>query len=433
MGQSQCLVKVTDCKSATSELDVAKEREAFSVEQRLPVIPPSQATDNAVLQFMATAEGFYDFTENRYIYRYKDHLGNTRLSYARNTQTNTLEILDKNDYYPFGMNHLNPDADSFFGQGSYKNHKYNGKELQETGMYDYGWRMYMPDIGRWNAMDQLSESYMSHSPYGYVMNNPVMMTDPDGRYHQLSQAFESAPDFNNNPQKYIMGGSGGRSASWNTLNLWMATVGNSTPTHTPHGNTAGNAASNESNLGTNSYDGDMRTINIPESILKGQISTWGRQIFEQFNGYMSGWNAQDGFDNLFNLVQNHPKEVTSIAGMIKAGSTIAEKGLANWNSPSSITKSKVFAEKISTKLPFSAKELGNASPVLKGLGTTVGIIGLTNTAYQYSQGNISGTRAVFDGVMGIAGFFPATAWVSIGYFGVMAISETYYNDGKPLF
>ena len=134
-----------------------------------------------------------------------------------------------------------------------------------------------------------------------------------------------------------------------------------------------------------------------------------------------------------NWVQNHPREFTSIAGMIQSGSTIAEKGLANWNAASSITKSKVIAETISTKLPVSAKALGTASTVLKGLGTTVGIIGLTNTAYQYSQDNISGTRAVVDGVMGVAGFFPATAWVSLGYFATMAIYETYYNDGKPSF
>ncbi|AYZ11965.1 hypothetical protein EGY05_08525 [Chryseobacterium arthrosphaerae] len=32
-------------------------------------------------------------------------------------------------------------------------YKYNGKELQETGMYDYGVRMYIPDIGRWGVVD----------------------------------------------------------------------------------------------------------------------------------------------------------------------------------------------------------------------------------------------------------------------------------------
>jgi RHS repeat-associated protein len=68
-----------------------------------------------------------------------------------------------------------------FGTSSLYNFKYNGKELQETGFYDYGWRSYMSDIGRWFGMDQLSEVYSSFSPYSYVGNNPVMRTDPDGR------------------------------------------------------------------------------------------------------------------------------------------------------------------------------------------------------------------------------------------------------------
>ncbi|MFP3600267.1 RHS repeat-associated core domain-containing protein, partial [Chryseobacterium sp. SIMBA_029] len=59
--------------------------------------------------------------------------------------------------------------------------QYNGKEIQESGMLDYGWRNYMPEIGRWGVMDQLSESYLSTSPYTYVLNNPVNMFDPDGR------------------------------------------------------------------------------------------------------------------------------------------------------------------------------------------------------------------------------------------------------------
>jgi RHS repeat-associated protein len=83
------------------------------------------------------------------------------------------------------MNHLKT-GNSYFAQGSYKSNKYNGKELQETGMYSYGWREYMPDIARWNGIDQLAESYVSASPYAYVMNNPINMFDPDGK---VSQAF----------------------------------------------------------------------------------------------------------------------------------------------------------------------------------------------------------------------------------------------------
>ncbi len=39
----------------------------------------------------------------------------------------------------------------------------------------------MPDLGRWNGIDQLSEKYGSVSPYAYVGNNPIMRIDPDGR------------------------------------------------------------------------------------------------------------------------------------------------------------------------------------------------------------------------------------------------------------
>ncbi|MDQ0065136.1 RHS repeat domain-containing protein [Chryseobacterium lathyri] len=127
---------------------------------------------------LANEEGYYDFANSRYVYQYRDHLGNVRISYTKG-QNGGATILEENNYYPFGSKHAG------YNTGDTTNNKfkylYNGKELQSTGNLDYGWRQYMPELGRWNGMDQLSESYHSASPYAYVMNNPVNMYDPDGR------------------------------------------------------------------------------------------------------------------------------------------------------------------------------------------------------------------------------------------------------------
>jgi len=40
----------------------------------------------------------------------------------------------------------------------------------------------MPDIGRWNGIDQLAEKYLSTGTYTYVANNPVSNADVDGRW-----------------------------------------------------------------------------------------------------------------------------------------------------------------------------------------------------------------------------------------------------------
>ncbi|MDP9957138.1 RHS repeat-associated protein [Epilithonimonas hungarica] len=80
------------------------------------------------------------------------------------------------------MNHINITAKTghtvYNPSVSYENWKYNGKELEETGMYDYGARFYMPDIGRFGQYDPLAEK--TFEPYAYVYNNPVRMIDPTG-------------------------------------------------------------------------------------------------------------------------------------------------------------------------------------------------------------------------------------------------------------
>jgi len=129
------------------------------------------------LEFVPTSEGYYNFKNNKYIYHYADHLGNIRLSYFNNGSG--AEVLEENNYYPFGLKHEGYNA--LAGNYSYQ-YKYNGKEFQtEIGMYDYGARFYMPDIGRWGVVDPLTEKMTRHSPYNYTFNNPINFVDPDGR------------------------------------------------------------------------------------------------------------------------------------------------------------------------------------------------------------------------------------------------------------
>ncbi|CAM3148915.1 RHS repeat-associated core domain-containing protein [Chryseobacterium flavum] len=82
------------------------------------------------------------------------------------------------------MNHLKTGG-SYFGAGSFKNYKYNGKELQETGMYAMDFRYYMPDIGRFSVADPLSAMTPGWTPYRFGFNNPVNFSDPSGLFEEM--------------------------------------------------------------------------------------------------------------------------------------------------------------------------------------------------------------------------------------------------------
>lgn len=222
--------------------------------------------ENNVLQFFPHAEGYVKRNANNtylYAYQYKDHLGNIRLSYADVNGNGTIqpasEILEENNYYPFGLKHkgYNEIANSNRSENAEK-YKYNKKEWQdELGLnwYNYGWRNYDPAISRWLNPDPLlndlkftfndndvdeddrEEVYKAITtkletgdgiyntdnlnPYGYGYNNPVSFDDPDGRCPGcfIGGILGAAADYGMQVASNYMQGSSGMDAWTKNINV----------------------------------------------------------------------------------------------------------------------------------------------------------------------------------------------------------------------
>jgi RHS repeat-associated protein len=103
------------------------------------------------------------------------------------TENSKPEIVQEVHYDPWG---LVMQDESFFappsGAGGLTDglFLFNGKELQtlaDLHLYDYHWRQYDPQLGRWHSPDP-ADQFHGLSGYAYCANNPVMLSDPDGRW-----------------------------------------------------------------------------------------------------------------------------------------------------------------------------------------------------------------------------------------------------------
>ena len=143
------------------------------------------------LQFFSHPEGYvtpdgsggYD-----YVYQYKDHLGNIRLSFVDENQNNSnpvsLVVVEENNYYPFGLKHKGYNlGTSPLGNDVAQKWKYQGQELVEDfdlGTYEFKYRVHDPTIGRFWQVDPLAEDYVYNGVYNFAENKVISHIELEG-------------------------------------------------------------------------------------------------------------------------------------------------------------------------------------------------------------------------------------------------------------
>ena len=147
--------------------------------------------ENNALQFLSHTEGYispdgsggYD-----YVYQYKDHLGNVRLSYADSDGSGDIdpatEIISEKNYYPFGLEHkgynsvVSPNANS-----NAEKWRFQGQELTEDlglNVHEFKYRFYDSAIGRFWSIDPLADGYVYNSPYNFAENSVIANSELEG-------------------------------------------------------------------------------------------------------------------------------------------------------------------------------------------------------------------------------------------------------------
>ncbi len=95
-------------------------------------------------------------------------------------------LIEENHYYAYGLKIASISSVKLGdgGEGGLKNNNlYNDKELiddADLNWYDYGFRNYDPQIGRFPQLDPLTDEYPELTPYQYASDEPITNVDRDG-------------------------------------------------------------------------------------------------------------------------------------------------------------------------------------------------------------------------------------------------------------
>ncbi len=127
------------------------------------------------------------------VYELKNHLGNVLavvsdvklgmgpMAMPSSVQYYAADVVEMSDYEPFGLllarrHYVSEDGYGFGFNGKEADDEWNG----EGNMYNYGFRIHDPRLGRFLSVDPLAPDYPWYTPYQYAGNTPIQAMDLDG-------------------------------------------------------------------------------------------------------------------------------------------------------------------------------------------------------------------------------------------------------------
>jgi RHS repeat-associated protein len=171
-----------------------------------------------------------------------------------------------------------------YSEKSYS-YRFNGKELDKEGMggggstYDYGFRIYNAQLGKFLSVDPLTKSYAFYAPYQFAGNKPIVALDLDGRediwYQYIIQ----------NDGSYLLVGTHESVTEIDRNNLELAT---------------GSCINPSGVISTvTEQDGTTRVVSYtpapPPISPQMREKTWGEEMNDLFNSLYGSEKAQDNF------------------------------------------------------------------------------------------------------------------------------------------
>ena len=126
--------------------------------------------------------------KNGYAYIYVSNESNEPVYFDNLNISDTRgRIVEEDHYYAYGLK-ISAISSVKLGDGAEgglkNNNLYNDKELiddADLDWYDYGFRSYDPQIGRFPQLDPLTNKYPSYTPYQFAGNEPIANVDMDGK------------------------------------------------------------------------------------------------------------------------------------------------------------------------------------------------------------------------------------------------------------